>query len=339
MTEVTPLYMDINNAYSGDELGLPWRDLMGEGIVAVGDLAVSAGSGNSVDVAAGGAWVLGDTNAVLQPNYRVYNDGIVNKGITPDATNPRYVLVVAQITDAAFSGASRNWAISAIHGTPAASPVVPATPASALPLAQVLVPTNAASSAAYTITDLRTRTAVSGGQAQATMPLKFADVLLTGTSASIDIQNIPATHQGLLLLLYWRVSAAVGAQNVLMRFNNDAVATNYDVQQLAGSAATASAFEQFGLNAGIPIPISGANAPANVFLVSAVEIPNYANSTNNKSLTIRNGQKTGVTTGSLASVIRAGFWRSNAAINRITFVDSGATNFVAGTRALLYLMP
>lgn len=162
-----PLFMDVSSVYSGDELALPYRDIMGEGIVGSGDLAVTAhGGANSIDLAAGACWVKGDTDANAQPTYRMRNDAVVNLGITVDPSNPRIVLVVAQITDATFAGGSRQWQLVAIHGTPAASPSVPALPASALPLAQVLVPAAAASSAAYTITDVRQRAQVFGGAAQ-----------------------------------------------------------------------------------------------------------------------------------------------------------------------------
>jgi len=70
--------------------------------------------------------------------------------------------VVAQITDATFSGVTRNWQLVMIHGTPAGSPTIPAEPASAMTLATVLVPAAAASSAAYTITDLRGRARIGG---------------------------------------------------------------------------------------------------------------------------------------------------------------------------------
>jgi hypothetical protein len=156
VAEQTPLYMDISGVYSGDEIGLPNRDLVAEGIVGSTSLAVTAhGGANSVDVAAGACWVTGDTDVNHQPTYRVYNDATVNLGISPDPTNPRIVLVVAQVNDATFVGVNRNWQLVAIHGTPAGSPAVPATPASALPLARILVPAAAASSAAYTITDMR----------------------------------------------------------------------------------------------------------------------------------------------------------------------------------------
>lgn len=139
--------MDISSAYSGDELGLPYRDLMIEGVVS--GLTVSPGTGNTLDIAAGSCWVLGDSDAVNQPLYRCINDATVNKGVTPDPSNPRIVTVVAQINDATFAGALRNWTITVIHGTPAASPVSPAVPASALWLTSYFVPAASASSAAY----------------------------------------------------------------------------------------------------------------------------------------------------------------------------------------------
>lgn len=198
MTETTPLYMDINNVYSGDELGLTNRDIMGEGVVLTGDLLVTAGAGNTVNIAKGSAWVLGDTNTDLQPCYRVYNDAVVNKGVAPDPTNPRYYRVVAQINDATFSGATRNWAITMIAGTPAGAPAVPALPASALDLATILVPAAAGSSAAYTITDNRVRSRVGAGQAlgSAVIYRKTTVKQIINSAAETDLLNGEITIPG-----------------------------------------------------------------------------------------------------------------------------------------------
>lgn len=165
MAEKTPLYMDINNVYSGDEMGLPNRDFMSEGVVGANDYLVTAGAGNTVNIAAGACWILGDTDTVNQPIYRVINDAVVNKGITPDPTNPRIVLIIGQITDATFSGATRAMVLTALHGTPAGVPAAPALPASAILLSQITVPAAAASSAAYTIVDRRARARVGDGGA------------------------------------------------------------------------------------------------------------------------------------------------------------------------------
>jgi hypothetical protein len=180
-----PLYMDVSNAYSGDELGLPWRDLISEGVVGATDLAVTGhAAANSIDVAKGTCWVTGDTNPDLQPTYRCFNDAVVNLGINPDPAQPRRVRVIAQVTDQGFAGTGRVWALSALHGTPAASPVLPAEPATAVSLADVLVPNAAASSAAYTITDLRPHAALG-----ANVGLRAAALSVTRTAA----QSIPTS--------------------------------------------------------------------------------------------------------------------------------------------------
>src|SRR5690348_2195735 len=160
--------MDIDAVYSGDELGLPWRDIVGEAVVdpAGGHLAVTehAGTPNlSVDIAAGSAWILGDTNPDAQPCYRVRNDAVVNLGISPDPSLDRIVRIVAQITDETFVGTGRTWELQALHGTPAASPSAPALPDSALDLATILVAGGATSVVDADITDARATASVGGG--------------------------------------------------------------------------------------------------------------------------------------------------------------------------------
>lgn len=203
MAENTPLYETISNVYNGPALGVPNRDLFGQGIVGASDLAVSAHVGaNSVDVAAGVCWVVGDTDPLRQPTYRCFNDAIVNLGISPDPTNPRQVRVVAQVNDADFVGGTRNWQLVAIHGTPAASPAIPAEPASAFTLATILVPAAAASSAAYTITDARARAQIGAGQVQL-LPMSMT-IIQNGTvsytapagTATVEIDAVGAGGGG-----------------------------------------------------------------------------------------------------------------------------------------------
>lgn len=168
MAELTPLYMDISGVYSGDELGLPYRDIMGEGVVGAGDLKVTqraSGADLSVDVAAGAAWVLGDTNTDAQPIYRVRNDAVVNLGISPDPSNPRIVSIIAQITDETFAGSGREWELQALHGTPDAVPAAPTLPDSALLLASVAVAAGATTIVDANITDGRVSAQVGGGSA------------------------------------------------------------------------------------------------------------------------------------------------------------------------------
>ena len=128
------------------------------GCVAPTDLAVTAGSGNSVNVAAGECWVPGSSASHMGAYYG-YNDAAVNLGVTPNASNPLYAIVTASVNDQAYTGnpgvATNTWNLLLTQGTAAPSPTVPSTPSNSLLLAKILVPANAASSAAYTITDQR----------------------------------------------------------------------------------------------------------------------------------------------------------------------------------------
>jgi hypothetical protein len=205
VTERTPLFMDIDNVYSADELGLPYRDLVTEGILKTNgllDLKVTqrgAGANLSVDVAKGAAWVLGDTSVDLQPCYRIYNDATVNLGITADPTNPRKVLVIAQVTDAGFAGATRNWALQALHGTPAGSPVEPALPASALPLALIDVTAADASIIDNQITDRRVYASLGSNRVAAN----------TYTPVWGSFGTAPALGNGTITGRYYRLGALV----------------------------------------------------------------------------------------------------------------------------------
>lgn len=131
----------------------------GPGVRLPTDLAVTAnGTPNmTVNVAAGEAVVDGSQNTLSQGSYEVLNDATVNLAIAAsDPTNPRIDIVVAQVQDAAYSGATNAWQLAVVTGTPAPSPSVPAAPANSLILAQIAVAANATTIVSGNITDRRT---------------------------------------------------------------------------------------------------------------------------------------------------------------------------------------
>lgn len=157
-----PLFMQ-GNTYAARRL----RELVGyifdtEGVVKpeTGALRVSAraaGANMSVDVAAGTCAILGDDQAgqgmYLCPSTAVENLPI---GAAP-GSNSRIDLVTARLRDAAVTGGTASdWILEVIPGTVAASPVAPAVPASAIPLAQITVAAGTLSIDAAKITDRRT---------------------------------------------------------------------------------------------------------------------------------------------------------------------------------------
>jgi len=129
------------------------------GVFAAADMAVTqraAGANMSVDVAGGRAIIAG-SEATYQGSYWAENRGVRNVTIAAaDATNPRRDLIVARVRDSAYSGASNDWDIIAVTGTPAASPVDPTAPANSILLARVAVAALASSIVNANITSLRT---------------------------------------------------------------------------------------------------------------------------------------------------------------------------------------
>ena len=92
------------------------------------------------------------------------------EGVTVAAasgSNPRIDVVICQPGGNVLDGGANNdFIFTTVQGTPAASPAVPAVPAGAAALAQILVPTGSASVSAGNITDVRPQgLSISGGAA------------------------------------------------------------------------------------------------------------------------------------------------------------------------------
>lgn len=119
-----------------------------DGILHGTDLGVTQNGGGamSVIVSSGFALISGTDSSPVQGQYHVYNDANVTVTVpTSNPSNPRIDLIVATIEDAYYAGGSNTAILQDIAGTPAASPLVPATPADSLVLAHVYVGTGVGS--------------------------------------------------------------------------------------------------------------------------------------------------------------------------------------------------
>lgn len=137
----------------------------GEGIVESGDFAVSqraAGANMSVDVAAGEAYVKGDTNAD-EGSYYCRETGTLNATFTAsDATNPRIDRVVLEVKNDSEDSSGLNKArIRVIDGTPTVGATLTnltgaaSVPSTCLLLANVLVPAGSTTVTTANIQDRR----------------------------------------------------------------------------------------------------------------------------------------------------------------------------------------
>lgn len=159
MTIDTPTWLQ-NGTYSA-RLDRIFSDvLFTEGVLrpGAGQLLVSPSSpaAMSVSVAAGYAAIQGDDIAD-QGKYLVRSTAAETVTITAaPGANSRIDLIVLRVNDPDAGGpAGNNATLVAIAGTPAASPSPPALPASAIPLAQVLVAAGTTAITAGMITDVR----------------------------------------------------------------------------------------------------------------------------------------------------------------------------------------
>ena len=127
------------------------------GIIGASSLAVTQNSpaGMSVRIASGWAAIVGTTTTNMGV-YTVFNDATTVATITAaDFTNPRIDLVCVTVRDAFYSGANNDVIFNVVAGTPAGSPVAPATPANSIALATVAVAANASTIVTADITDAR----------------------------------------------------------------------------------------------------------------------------------------------------------------------------------------
>lgn len=127
------------------------------GIINTSSLAVTQNSpaGMSVRVASGWAAIVGTTQANMG-TYVGYNDDTVVLGLTTaDPTNPRIDRVCMTVNDAYYTGSLNNVVLQVVAGTPASSPVAPATPANSISLATIAVAAGATAITTANITDTR----------------------------------------------------------------------------------------------------------------------------------------------------------------------------------------
>lgn len=115
-----------------------------------------------VTVAAGTCYI--QSPSATGGSYICHNDAPVDVAISAShATLGRRDLVVARVYDAEISGTTNAWALEVVTGTAAGSPVTPATPSGAIPLAVVQVNAGTSTITNSNITDSRSFTAAVGG--------------------------------------------------------------------------------------------------------------------------------------------------------------------------------
>lgn len=200
------------------------------GIISPSSLAVTPNSpaGMSVRVASGWAAIVG----TIQPNmgtYVAYNDATVTLTVAAaNPSNPRIDLVCVTVNDSYYTGSLDNVVIQIIAGTPASSPVAPATPANSIALAQVAVAAGALSITSGNITDERV---------VVTTNLPIGDI--TSVTAGTGLTG-GGTSGAVTLAIDSTVATLTGSQTLTNKTINgpDNTLTNIANASLANSSVT-----------------------------------------------------------------------------------------------------
>lgn len=316
------------------------------------------------------------TESSTQGNYFVVNDAQVTLSVTAaHATLPRIDIVVVNVRDAFYSGASNDAQLQVVAGTAASSPVAPSAPANSITIAQIAVAAATSSIVNANITDTRFYLAAAGGvinaRTEAARPsateinegqlvwtmdgnklwvhdgsdysqvfpgglVKINESILTGTAASVTFSSIPQIYRSLLLHVYGRHDAATNFVSVRLRFNGDSSAV-YDSQQITANNTTVQGFENLSVTGADIGEIAAATATAGAPGMMSVTIPAYSGSTFWKTMVSNHNLSIlGGSTGGMHTKQWIAKWRNTAAITSINIYSPTAGNFIAGSHFVLY---
>lgn len=127
------------------------------GIINTSSLLVAQAAAPAMAVQSAAGWgaIVGSFTTNMGV-YQFYNDAAVQLTVTTaNPSNPRIDKVVVTIQDAYYTGSSNTVTFQVIAGTPAGSPVAPATPVDSLSIATIAVAAGATSITNANITDTR----------------------------------------------------------------------------------------------------------------------------------------------------------------------------------------
>lgn len=275
-----PLWLQAgSHPAENDRIGQALSMSSRSGIANAGDLLVAQHAGTpgmSVDVAAGGAFILGSETAT-QGEYVVYNDAVVTLVISAaNATNPRIDLVCYKVQDAAYSGASNTSSLVVVTGVAAGSPVPPAAPNNSIILAQVAVAALSTSVLNAAITDKRPRAAALGGIVVCTSATRPTVNLTTGLTAYETDTGILTTYNGSTWVPIERTSAwtawsptlvglTIGNGSVSAAYMTDGKRLTFRIKVLFGTTTTDTAPTTLSLPAGITTVAVEQLVPCEIF--------------------------------------------------------------------------
>ena len=171
-----------------------------------------------------------------------------------------------------------------------------------------------------------------------TFELIASSTVGAGGAASIDFTSIPGTYTDLCLKFSLRqnqTSSSVNYNWLGTRFNGSTATYTgrllYATSNSTGSASFSDTqLRQYGFTNS-----SWTGGTASTFSNGEIYIPNYSNTSTNKSISVDSVAENNAANGSGLGLF-AGLWPSTAAITSISIYDLDSFNFVQYSTAYLY---
>lgn len=161
-----------------------------------------------------------------------------------------------------------------------------------------------------------------------TFELIASSTVGAGGAASIDFTSIPSTYTDLQIFYSVRSAASATVQYPALKVNG--VTTNQSMRVLLGSGSAASSNTDTLFEWWAP----AANATASTFTNDSIYVPNYANTSYNKSFS----RDTVMENNATAAYMELGamLWSSTAAITSLSLYLTSAANLAQYSTAYLY---
>ena len=161
--------------------------------------------------------------------------------------------------------------------------------------------------------------------------------LSSGNATLIDVTSISSSYDHLYVVAKARGDTGVYKTTVNMRFNNDS-GSNYGGNYLfSGGSGDISSYNKTSQTSISDIQIAGDFNLADTFSTTEIWIPDYSNTTTNKSAIIQS-----TTTGNSSTTYRQGLtqiaasWHDTSAIDRIQLYASSTFNIMQYSSVTIY---
>ena len=158
-------------------------------------------------------------------------------------------------------------------------------------------------------------------------------ITLSASQSSVTFTGLPSEYKHLQLRAATRSDLAGTVQDVYLRFNGDATASNYYYHGLYGTGSAVGSESSQSPTGARFMQSPGTSAASGLFYTAICDILDPFSTTKNKTIRTFSGS---ADSNNWRNWLVSNSWFSTAAVTSITLVTNNGSNFVSGTRFSIY---